>query len=1145
RWIRGQTKKKTVSDKSIDSEVADKISDGSLGTSDKLSSPGPENESSSPQLSAETMRSLNEEISRTLDLTGTITGTRTGTTTSGTATTTTTSTTTTQDETGDLSTHPKKDEVGKTVAGECRNILPVLVEHLRSALELTSASTKRSLADEPLAPDPLHNSQDSSATPLSSMDFNLFGDLLVSDIKTALVRLQDTLKRVDVDALTRYSATLESNDKLRLLQLISNLVSNLKLAKLSSDEEPVAVPPVPPVPAAPAVKKRFRGKDRHTIGVSSEELARARRWLEEKGTGVSLTSQRLSLAPQFTEPGKENAKVERESSEKMCDKHIKDKINQQQLQNRKDNDVPASESDIGDKLEEPVNFLNINNKVASNKFTAKKFKIKRANTIDIPNYLKLQAEKSQSSSPGLRRPIDIGDRLSWNQGSVLIPSFEPKTENDRKFLALINRNNNDNNINNNFYSNNVNTYNYSNGNSFNQPFKSFNYRQTSSIADKNWKSRFSNIKTAFDKPSPPASVDGSSRRSSISREESKHVIVGSLRLKPEPSAQKNNFGTKNGTFTHAATSPFQKINNKSINCNNSCNNDEKPTPSYYLPACASNGMLRAKLKMFDQQDTLGDPLPRVKSKANTKVNVKPEKIIKDTALNHCQNQIRNNGFRNSSYDNVKRHSGVYDSNGNITNHLININNNVINDDKKVQGQDIQKQSVAVQTNYPIELNDVENESLIRSCPRQLHNPKYQSVPRTFYENENPIYVPPKPVPTSRDIDFLVDANYSNRFIDDESENSFLDDENIANQDISDDRIVTRYTSAIATVENSPISPASVSPSGFQEGSGQPVLSDDVQRHNLLQQSLIRRLQYEPDSLIKPIQAPQVQLQPQPLIQFQPKPQPQFQPQPQNQFQPQTQFQPQIPVQFQPKLQNQLLNQNPRYSLINYTENTSPINEEPTQNGRESIEPLIESRNTLEKINIFEEKSTRRPEPLVIRPIYVPPKINIMSPSKTTPQSPKLTINPYVPSLPVKYSTPVDSSDEYLVNCATRPHRSIVLSKSESWHQLALSKNHLQVPPPAVPTHKPPRVSSKNFHGESADRNMKKMEEKVQRYFYKSEGQKRESSSSGSGKRRSFSPRKNNLTLARSHTMPHIYDDATDVDKAFDSLFEETTRDNRH
>ncbi|CAD6230968.1 GSCOCG00006901001-RA-CDS, partial [Cotesia congregata] len=1023
------------------------------------------------------------------------------------------------------------------------NILPVLVEHLRSALELTSASTKRSLADEPLAPDPLHNSQDSSATPLSSMDFNLFGDLLVSDIKTALVRLQDTLKRVDVDALTRYSATLESNDKLRLLQLISNLVSNLKLAKLSSDEEPVAVPPVPPVPAAPAVKKRFRGKDRHTIGVSSEELARARRWLEEKGTGVSLTSQRLSLAPQFTEPGKENAKVERESSEKMCDKHIKDKINQQQLQNRKDNDVPASESDIGDKLEEPVNFLNINNKVASNKFTAKKFKIKRANTIDIPNYLKLQAEKSQSSSPGLRRPIDIGDRLSWNQGSVLIPSFEPKTENDRKFLALINRNNNDNNINNNFYSNNVNTYNYSNGNSFNQPFKSFNYRQTSSIADKNWKSRFSNIKTAFDKPSPPASVDGSSRRSSISREESKHVIVGSLRLKPEPSAQKNNFGTKNGTFTHAATSPFQKINNKSINCNNSCNNDEKPTPSYYLPACASNGMLRAKLKMFDQQDTLGDPLPRVKSKANTKVNVKPEKIIKDTALNHCQNQIRNNGFRNSSYDNVKRHSGVYDSNGNITNHLININNNVINDDKKVQGQDIQKQSVAVQTNYPIELNDVENESLIRSCPRQLHNPKYQSVPRTFYENENPIYVPPKPVPTSRDIDFLVDANYSNRFIDDESENSFLDDENIANQDISDDRIVTRYTSAIATVENSPISPASVSPSGFQEGSGQPVLSDDVQRHNLLQQSLIRRLQYEPDSLIKPIQAPQVQLQPQPLIQFQPKPQPQFQPQPQNQFQPQTQFQPQIPVQFQPKLQNQLLNQNPRYSLINYTENTSPINEEPTQNGRESIEPLIESRNTLEKINIFEEKSTRRPEPLVIRPIYVPPKINIMSPSKTTPQSPKLTINPYVPSLPVKYSTPVDSSDEYLVNCATRPHRSIVLSKSESWHQLALSKNHLQVPPPAVPTHKPPRVSSKNFHGESADRNMKKMEEKVQRYFYKSEGQKRESSSSGSGKRRSFSPRKNNLTLARSHTMPHIYDDATDKPMSPFAKFRELDRQN--
>ncbi|XP_057320853.1 uncharacterized protein LOC130664778 isoform X1 [Microplitis mediator] len=1190
-----------IQDKSIGEDVGDKIiEDGSLVSVENSSEAPDNNEESSSihQLSAETMRSLNEEIARTLDLTGTGTGTATGSTTTATGTTTGTSTTTTtQDETGDLSTQPKRDEVqvGKTVAGECRNILPVLVEHLRSALELTSASTKRIIADEPLAPDPLscnrnYHYQDptsnSSLSQTHTMDFNFFGDLLVSDIKTALVRLQETLRRVDVDALTRYSSTLESNEKLRLLQLISNLVSNLKMAKLD-DVSSVQPQPQPQQLQVPAVstanssvsspaKRRHRGKDRHTIGVSSEELARARRWLEERGTGVTLTSQRLSLAPQTVQldPSPVNPESNLENklfdSPRACDKHMKDAINQQQsLQSRtKDteaqvNAVEPSDTKVSsDKLEtdtEQVNFININNKVASNKFTAKKFKIKRANTIDIPNYLKLQAEKSQSCSPGLRRPIDIGDRLSWNppQANVLIPSFEPKTENDRKFLALINRNNdnNNNNINNNSNSNN--SYGNNSTSGFNQPFKSFNYRQTSSIADKNWKSRFSNIKTAFDKPSPPASVDGSSRRSS--RDDGKNnyrehpgVLVGSLKLGRPESAnaaiKDYNFGRKVGNFTHAATSPFQKINNiKNIY------SEEKPTPSYYLPACASSGMLRAKLKMFDhQQETVSpvttmhvDPLPRVQlSAAHTKVNVKPEKIIKDTgystdALNHCQNKIRNNGFRNLSYDKVRRHTVIYDTNGNDDNNNNNNNNNIninrINNndnDRKVQGQDVQKQSVAVQTNYPIQLNNqhVENddhESLIGNiCPRPHQQKNYQSVPITFYENENPIYEPPKPVP--RDIDFLIppiiNSNYnSNRFVDDESDHSFMDDENIANQDISDDRIVTRYTSAIATVENSPLSPitpASVSPPDYQEAipcaAIQPVLSDDVQRHNMLQQSLIRRLHYETDKVIKPIQIPSQAPIPIPI--------------------------PTATV-TQNKSMSQSLsfNKNPRYSMIHYDDNLSPITTEVVQNGRESVEPLIESRNTQEKINIFEEKSTRRPDPLVIRPIHIPPKINIVSPSRTMPQGLNPNNNPYVPPLPVKYSSPVDSSDEYLVNCATRPHRSIVLSKSESWHQLALSKNHLQVPP--VPPHKPPRVSScKHLDPEKND--MKKMEEKVQRYFDRSNSSLGQSKRDSGPKRRSL-PRKNNLgSLARSHTMPHIYDDVTDVDKAFDSLFEETTRD-RH
>ncbi|XP_034946264.1 uncharacterized protein [Chelonus insularis] len=1032
---------------------------------------------------------------------------------------------------------PKRAEVVGRSVGECKNILPILVEHLRSALELSADSSNRSIANaESLALDPLSrcNSQYESETklPLSlqTMDLNFFGDLLVSDIKTALVRLQEILCRVNGDALSRYSSTLEPSDRLNLLQLISNLVANLKNANMED------LPQQPPstinsVPTVVKKKQSLRRRDRHTIGVSSEELARARKWLEERGTGISLISQRLSLAPQTIQLEnlnitKEEIKEKAFENSRACDKHMKDAINQQQSLHSKSKDIevnpiPAKHESketkvmngsIAEKLNEAIDVIEPSTFINKcNKFSAKKFKIKRANTIDIPNYLKLQAQKSQSTSPGLKRPIDISDRLSWNAShtSNIIPSFEPKTENDRKFLALINRNNE------------------TNGNTIvNQPFKSFNYRQTSSIADKNWKSRFSNIKTTFDKPLLPVSADESSRRSSRDdgiesftkdREKGK-ILVASLRsnkLREIPSSLHNFSSGKLPIFNHAATSPFQKIHSLQKNINK---DTEKPLSSFYLPACASNGMLRAKMKMFDQESvessSSSSSLPLVQLSGRPNVNRKPEKILKSEELNDSSIKQHNNIVHHDVYDKNRQYA-VFNNNDNI----------------KINITEMQRrQSVAVQTNNDlIQANNIENEQHDSSIiPRQICSHPSQTyqplVPKIFYpESDYSIYVPSKSAP--RELEFFVDSSMNNKndkkpwncdsinrdytTNDDTSDHLFMD-QNIENQDISENRIITRYTSAIGTMEDSPsLSPTSsvqhftpvLSPNCHHETISTPqsvILHNDVQRHNMLQQSLIRHFQHQNDE--------------------------------QNKC-------------------NQVLNtsQRNKNTQSNQDNNFLPIvHPIQTFNDRESYEPLIEYHNTQEKINIFESKShninRNKPEALMLPTLQyvstVLPKINVVSPPHIQPLG--FTSAQITTPILKKYSTnPVDSSDEYLVSCANKPHRSIVLSKSESWHQLALSKNHLQVPPPNHPPHKPPRISAQTSkHIEPLSDTFKKME-KVQSYFINDQ-KHRESKN-----RRSFSPKQTQGVLSRSHTMPHIFDDASEVDKAFDSLFEETIRDNRH
>lgn len=1149
------------------------------------------------------------------------------------------------------------------------------------------------------------------------LDLKFLEELLLSDIQTALARLQDTLKRVDIGALTKYNSTLDPTNKLHLLRLISNLLAKLKIPEDAIKSEATD--------NKPQVQRRTRA-ERHTIGVSREELARARKSLEERnlspnsGQSIPEFDFRLSLSqnqhkedtkelsekiPENLEKAPEIEKMQevQEKFDQVHEKYMKDVINQQQsLQNRirepKDDsyDIRLLDNSLEDyRLED-----NYNDQVASpfyqqptapkyNKFLAKKSRIKRANTIDIPNYLKLQSERShQNGCISLRRPIDISDKVVSN-GANVIPSFQPKTENDRKFLALINKNND------------------TGPPVTSVPFKNFAYRQNS-VADKNWNNRFSHIKTAFDKCSDKSENLNNSEETSKVDEKRKSIVdnenfvLGSFRLSYGP-AQKSN------GFTHAPTSPFQKI--------------EKPpkieTPAFlkpgYIPKGGSN--LQAKLKMFDQEQNPNPPPPppiRAKGKQlktaenifnNIHEDKRPERVTENGHLNYhsfCKqfapkgssilnkpshlelakskftvtDEIQDNfkepkmpfisnqngpfqkskekllKMQQETFEPQKHHQKQYDV------YPVNVNPPQIpslsyrydqtradqkpknhprhrfenpEDNRRRESSRFSKlitepvrSSVGVQTgtvpyqeksredqtygeakrrssNASVQTSEIydtkkplnyqsqdfmnhqyypnsdhyytperrgsteirlsldankfessrmplESSRLPLELPRippepprpeqvgppvpertnygiLFRNYKPDLAPRaksSYYYDENP-YVPPVPI-RSNSIDKIPHLHLG----EETKEEEFIPNmEHIQNQDISPDGVVTRYTCAIATVSSVPDTESFEAPKPkilpypiFNDTPDIPKVEtrrkdsqasfEEIQRHNLLQQNLIRRMQENEKSPTRICQEV-------PTI-------------------------PAVPVR----------RESPSFGDPRSSTSPSFIFGNKPRHGDSG-----EGRRTQEKISMFEERNNppvkRHFRPLnVPRADLIPPKINVVNPSKFV--QPKFKEEKPV----LKNASHVDSSDEYLMSCANRPSRNIVLTKSESWHQLAMSKTNLTVPPAnSSSLMKPPKPKSpslrlsKQFEASSSSDNIKKMEERIQRYFQGPGGASVEPKREVKSKR-VLAMKKNPSSLIRSHTMPHIYDDnkifdeSADVEKAFDSLFNETTRnDNRY
>ncbi|XP_015188721.1 PREDICTED: uncharacterized protein LOC107072915 [Polistes dominula] len=1297
------------------------------------------------------------------------------TTTNTTATTTTT--TTTSSSIPRATTDQGSNE--KQAVGEW-NSLPVLVERLRSVLELSLAiADTSSSSSSPIKEDSrglaLDVDDSRKVRPMDERstavknnngkeqdlknDLRFLEDLLMSDIHTALSRLRETLERIDVGALAKHGAASDPTSKLQLLRLVSSLLSRLEMPRDSLEEENKILSQEEKLKSSlttttSSMNNRRRRGSRHTIGVSAEELACARKWLQEEKNFKEVTPfTKITPSPMFTTTSTKatDSSEEKPRPEEIHDKYTKDAINHRQSLRDKNNIDKGLEIRpravvpfYADKTDFVVSqTTNASNEVthhqslrpsidsrnkldntevgnvevgrvgrlaaalqqrvessskctSSNRFIAKKSKIKRANTIDIPSYLKLQADSLKQEGSGcvsLKKPINVSDKANCSSiKNMIVPSFQPKTENDRKFMALINKNN-DTPI-------------------FNAPtsFKSFGYTKTmdpSTVSNENWNSRFSNIKTAFDKTT--TSGDDSEQQVNKNKLPKRPPIVPQVTQRYNPGKEKPfnpnvfcNFehDTPNAGqsispgFRHAPSSPFRRIEKPTI-----VSNFVKPLPIPTNPAKSNIPMpgntLREKArKMFDRGDNSNNVQQRaLEYKVQVDGNSERRTFPRPPWIEHEKSSsvtIAENGrldyrsfckqfapfvskgtsssslektpyeFNNTPQQNSKvyqprneliseqNHPNVVD--GKISFQMIPKDYNHYNIQGTRDSRDFTSEtettggsqqadvtlrgsaSVAVQTGVQDEITNDEARSF-RVTPKISNGPPLicsnvsiqtsSDVPSTISEdvqnflsdnqknhneeksreeyrsrNESDSVLPIKenvreavpfhdycsktivqnpqmqnqialvtiydePVPKTEQNEYeSAKVNYAEDDRSQSKDYDYLDAKNIQNQDISEEEgVVTRYTCAIATVanvENPNIQEEIVEPSYFKEYSTPSVspvsrsktnndeeVDEEIRRHNMLQQSLIQRLHHERCTMIdRPFKRSPIDYQNE-THENSKKEQQTFEqgyyvPPRSNEY---------IPIKNVNKVESispsSLLNQSKR--IVNLPQ------------AKKFLSPVLPTKQT----QIAPSTSRVVNQVSALRGVYEQPVVISNKPI-------------HKERSPISNGTnPIDSSDEYLMSCANQPSRSIVLSKSESWHQLALSNSSSRIPrtndsSPSTLSRasylpKPPKPRSpsamkfRTKQYEASSDSVKKMEDKIRRYF---DSPNESSTNETKESKKRSSPRhiqgKCMIGLSRSRTLPGICEqklvltipptqvpllqvNSADVDKVFDDIFQEATR----
>ncbi|KAI4503256.1 hypothetical protein M0802_001478, partial [Mischocyttarus mexicanus] len=1266
------------------------------------------------------------------------TSSNTTTTTSTNATTTTTasiatttSTTTTSSSIPRATTDQGINE--KQAVGEW-NSLPVLVEHLRSVLEFslaiadTSSSSSSSLPikedsqglildldDSRKVPRPM----DERSTTVSKIsngkeqdlknDLRFLEDLLMSDIHTALSRLRETLERIDVGALAKQGAAAsDPTSKLQLLRLVSSLLSRLEMPRESLEEEKKILSQeeklkssltttttttntnTNTMPSLSSLNNRRRRGSRHTIGVSAEELACARKWLLEEKNFQEVTSfKKITPSPLFT------SNTPTKSLRPSIDS--RDKLDNTEVGNVEVGRVGRLAAALQQRVESSSKCT------SSNRFISKKSKIKRANTIDIPSYLKLQADSLKQEGTGcvsLKKPINVGDKANCNSiKNMIVPSFQPRTENDRKFMALISKNN-DTPI-------------------FNPPasFKSFGYTKTmdsSTVSNENWNSRFSNIKTAFDKTTTTNSGDESEQPVNKNKLPKRPPIVPQVTQRYNPPGKEKPFNVNvfrnfehdtppnvgqsiSPGFRHAPSSPFRRIEKPTI-----VSNFIKPLPIPNNPPKSNIPMpgntLREKArKMFDRggnnnsnsnvQQRAFEYKVHVDGNSEKRTFPRPPWIEHDKPSNltiaengrldyrsFCKQfaPFVSKGISSSSSSTLEKtpyellnddstrqnsklyqprnelisehnHSNVVD--GKISLQMIPKDYNRYNNQGTRDSRDFNSEtettsgsqqtditlrgsaSVAVQTGIQDETTYDDSRSF-RVVPKISNGPPLicsnvsiqtssdvpstnsddisnylldnqknhdeeksvlplkenvrEAIPFNDYCSETIVINPhvqqnqtalvtiyDEPIPKVKENEHeSTKLNYTEDDRSKSKDYDYLDAKNIQNQDISEEEgVVTRYTCAIATVAtvDSPnIQDEVVEPSYFRDystpsvspvwsnsrskGSNDEEVDDEIRRHNMLQQSLIQRLHHERCTMIdRPFKRSPIDYQ--------------------NETHGNT------------KKEQQTLEQ--EYYVAPRTNEYIPIE---NVNRYESISPSsLPNQSKKRIVDLPQAKKFLSPNLLPTKQTQIAPTtsrvVNQVSALRGVYEQPVVV----VPNKPIRKerspisngTNKIDSSDEYLMSCANQPSRSIVLSKSESWHQLALSNSSSRIPrttdsspsslsrgsylPKPPKPRSPSAMKFRTKQYEASSDSVKKMEDKIRRYF--DSPHDNSTNETKESKKRS-SPRhihgKCMIGLSRSRTLPGICEqklvltipptqvpllqvNSADVDKVFDDIFQEATR----
>ncbi|KAL7743880.1 hypothetical protein ACLKA6_003108 [Drosophila palustris] len=289
-----------------------------------------------------------------------------------------------------------------------------------------------------------------------------------------LEEVTDALSRLECSLKLGQELAVDGGQRQALLSLIARLQSGLT----APDKLPTGLPVESSVTATDECDsrtdqsessnrqrfaKRRQRNSRHTVGVSREELADARRYMEDM---LMLHPPQTSVVPNQTVTAA-TLPLERVASSSAI-------VGAPSTQLYRPNQfVPNNNNNNNNKVQlKPHNNNNNNNNrrplsgdygisfasyeanqptqvVESPRFNGtKKQLMKRANTIDIPK------AKAKYSSADCDTDSELEDRNGPNLGlkravqvSVkrrvqhVVPPFEPKTENDHKFLAFINKQN--------------------------------------------------------------------------------------------------------------------------------------------------------------------------------------------------------------------------------------------------------------------------------------------------------------------------------------------------------------------------------------------------------------------------------------------------------------------------------------------------------------------------------------------------------------------------------------------------------------------------------------------------------------------------------------------------------------------------------